>query len=343
MHKPEWTAEDRFTVNGVNFRSVDVSNFYGALSTVDEFILFKPRRLILRLQALLKRLEPRNVLELGIWQGGSAVFIERCTGARVVTLDLMKTRLKALDEHIERHALTERLRPWYGVNQANSPVLRRIVRKEFAGQPLDLVIDDASHLLDETRSSFNTLFPQLRPGGAYVIEHWAWAHVQVGGAPRRGTGPVPRQGADVPAGAGAGARECLDQRDDPVDRDRWTGGDRVARTRAHQGTRLRHRALLRGARAGDARGRARLRLSPAGGAAPRTYTPRACPTRSSTSTAAARSTCRRRSGASSSRPYTSRSSSPARGCRPRASSRSNSAWRATRWCWLANNWSTRDC
>ena len=34
------------------------------------------------------------------------------------------------------------------------------------------MIDDASHLLDPTRSSFDVLFPLLRPGGVYVIEDW---------------------------------------------------------------------------------------------------------------------------------------------------------------------------
>ncbi|MDQ1511710.1 MAG: hypothetical protein QOG50_3554, partial [Actinomycetota bacterium] len=39
-----------------------------------------------------------------------------------------------------------------------------------------LVIDDASHLIDETRASFNALFPRVRPGGTYVIEDWSWPH-----------------------------------------------------------------------------------------------------------------------------------------------------------------------
>lgn len=48
---------------------------------------------------------------------------------------------------------------------------------ELAGQPLDLVIDDASHLLNETRASFETLFPLLGPGGLYVIEDWNADHL----------------------------------------------------------------------------------------------------------------------------------------------------------------------
>ena len=33
---------------------------------------------------------------------------------------------------------------------------------------------DASHWLEETRTSFEILFPRLRPGGVYVIEDWGW-------------------------------------------------------------------------------------------------------------------------------------------------------------------------
>jgi SAM-dependent methyltransferase len=180
MQKLEWTPDDRFALDGVNFRSVGIGNFYGALSNVDEFILFKPKRLVQRHIALLRKLKPRHILELGIWQGGSAVFLQRYTGAKVVALDISKHRIAAVDEHVERHALEDRLRMYYGVNQADSTKLSRLAGREFGTQSLDLVVDDASHLLDETRSSFNTLFPLLRPGGAYVIEDWAWAHVQVG-------------------------------------------------------------------------------------------------------------------------------------------------------------------
>jgi hypothetical protein len=51
------------------------------------------------------------------------------------------------------------------------------VDDHLAGRPLDLVVDDASHLVGPTRASFNTLFPRLRPGGFYIIEDWSWAHV----------------------------------------------------------------------------------------------------------------------------------------------------------------------
>jgi hypothetical protein len=41
---------------------------------------------------------------------------------------------------------------------------------------LDLVVDDCSHKYEQTKASFNVLFPRLRPGGLYLIEDWGSAH-----------------------------------------------------------------------------------------------------------------------------------------------------------------------
>ena len=54
-------------------------------------------------------------------------------------------------------------------------MLRQIILRELADE-LDLVVDDASHTYEETKASFEFLFPLLRPGGIYVIEDWSWAH-----------------------------------------------------------------------------------------------------------------------------------------------------------------------
>jgi hypothetical protein len=64
----------------------------------------------------------------------------------------------------------------YGVDQGDTRRLRAIVAAEIGDQSVDLVVDDASHLLAPTRRTFNCLFPFLRPGGTYAIEDWWWAH-----------------------------------------------------------------------------------------------------------------------------------------------------------------------
>ena len=95
---------------------------------------------------------------------------------KLVTIDINKNRISAVDDYIKINTLENSLVPMYGVDQSNIPLLQQIASEEFEGGEIDLVIDDASHFLDETRHSFNALFPLVRPGGAYVIEDWPWAH-----------------------------------------------------------------------------------------------------------------------------------------------------------------------
>ena len=78
----------------------------------------------------------------------------------------------ALDTVLARRHLQDSVRPYFGVDQVDTERLDEIVVTEFGSEPLDLVVDDASHLLDATRATFECLFPRLRPGGIYVVEDW---------------------------------------------------------------------------------------------------------------------------------------------------------------------------
>ena len=62
----------------------------------------------------------------------------------------------------------------YGVDQSDHERLTTILDDDLGPEAIDLVIDDASHRFEETRASFETLFPRLAPGGTYVIEDWNW-------------------------------------------------------------------------------------------------------------------------------------------------------------------------
>jgi len=83
---------------------------------------------------------------------------------------------KALTHHIETNRLGETLVPCFGVDQGDAEALRAILAREFGDEPIDAVIDDASHPYGPTKASFNVLFPRLRTGGAYFLEDWGWAH-----------------------------------------------------------------------------------------------------------------------------------------------------------------------
>jgi hypothetical protein len=78
-------------------------------------------------------------------------------------------------QYVGARGLQGRVKTYWGTNQTDAPKLRSIVGHEFDG-PLDLVIDDASHIYGPTKSSFECLFPLLQPGGLYIIEDWAWEH-----------------------------------------------------------------------------------------------------------------------------------------------------------------------
>lgn len=159
---------DSLVVDGVEFVSG-----YEPDSSADRFYIVKPLHLIDRYRELSERASGGNIVELGIAEGGSAALLALWADpARLVTLDNEPERLVALDRFIEARGLSDRLRPFYGVDQADRARLTEIVEQEFAGAQLDLVIDDASPAYAPTRASFETLFPYVKPGGLYIIEDW---------------------------------------------------------------------------------------------------------------------------------------------------------------------------
>lgn len=178
-----WSDDESCTVDGVTF----VHSFKKTESP-DRFSIRKRRELLEDYVALLvSRADGGNVVELGIAQGGSAALACLVSRPRrLVALELATTRVRALDELIERRDLGDVLRPHYGVDQGDRRRVADIVDAEVGDEPLDLVIDDASHLLEPTRATFEVLFPRLRPGGLLVIEDWQWQHKQ-----RLGIDPAP--------------------------------------------------------------------------------------------------------------------------------------------------------
>lgn len=145
-------------------------------STADQFVLLKSKH---QLDSLL-RFAPeqvRNVVELGIFKGGSiALYQELFSPKRLVGIDVRVNREAALDEFVAQRSLNETVRLYYGTSQGDQSLLANIVRENFGDEPLDLVIDDASHKYSLTKASLNVLLPRLRPGGVYVLEDWGWAH-----------------------------------------------------------------------------------------------------------------------------------------------------------------------
>lgn len=171
----ESAADDLdFVLDGIRFK-VLIGEYQSRVTDSDGVVLLKTAGFAREEIRALGSLEVANMLELGIWQGGSAVLwplllpLEHYVGIDINSVDI------TFPPEVTEHPRWQTVRLHGGVSQGDRVALDRIIEDEFDG-PLDLVLDDASHHYEMTRSSFETCFPHVRPGGAYIIEDWAWAH-----------------------------------------------------------------------------------------------------------------------------------------------------------------------
>lgn len=170
LFAPEEMGE--FTVDGVQF-VLD----YAVGSTPERFYLVKQARFAEQYRELAAGIQGARIVELGIAEGGSTALLALVAQpAKLVAVEIEQEPLEPLLQFIEQRGLTDVVRPFFGVDQGDRPRLAAIVDAELGGEPIDVVFDDASHQLDLTRSSFETLFPRMRPGGRYYIEDWNHDH-----------------------------------------------------------------------------------------------------------------------------------------------------------------------
>ncbi len=163
---------DHFSVDGTEF----VCDYRDG-STADRFYLIKDPRFLDQYRSLCEEFQGARIVELGIAEGGSLALLALLTQpTKLVGLDLEPDPVSALADFITARGLGDRITTHHGVDQADREAVGQIVAAEMGGHPIDLVIDDASHQLDATRTSFETLFPRLRPGGLYVVEDWNQDH-----------------------------------------------------------------------------------------------------------------------------------------------------------------------
>lgn len=164
-----WTNDTRFVVDDVDFHC----SF--AASTEHELCIRKSRRLIDATVDLVAEFPGARAVEFGIASGGSTAVLALVARPRtLIAIELDPAPVEALSRLIERKGLGDVVRPHYGVDQGDQRRITQILDAELGHEPLDFVIDDASHRLHETRAAFEVVFPRLRPGGVYVIEDWNW-------------------------------------------------------------------------------------------------------------------------------------------------------------------------
>lgn len=173
-----WVEPDIYRVAETEWTvTADPDVYMNIESAAARFVLAKTRPMVDRLAGTIAELRPHRIVELGIFKGGSAVLLDALAQpVRLTAVELSSEPVEALEQWVAAHGRQDAVRTHYGVDQGDVDALSAVIAADHGAEQLDLVVDDASHLYRETRTSFEVLFARLRPGGRYVIEDWGWAH-----------------------------------------------------------------------------------------------------------------------------------------------------------------------
>jgi SAM-dependent methyltransferase len=174
----QWGPDSDFTIENVNFTmTVDLSVMHQLETSDHQFIICKNRGLVDEAIELHEANNFKRIVEIGIFKGGSiALYALLFRPELLIAIEFMPEPIPALDSFVKNKKLEDVVKLHYGVDQEDRATLLGLVEPDLGGQALDLVIDDGSHNYQKTKSSFETLFPLLRPGGMFIVEDWGWAH-----------------------------------------------------------------------------------------------------------------------------------------------------------------------
>jgi hypothetical protein len=113
-------------------------------STSEAFTIVKNEPYPRVYEDLASGFSPRSILELGIFQGGSYVFLDKLfKPQRMSAVEISPKPVQPLLDYLSR---TENRSVHFGTSHCDGDKLTQIVLGELADE-LDLVVDDASHTL----------------------------------------------------------------------------------------------------------------------------------------------------------------------------------------------------
>lgn len=169
--------------NSPDIEVVDGSTFelrpWDRVPTNAEWVcLRKCRDYTNRYLALANEFRECRMVEVGVDQGGStSFFLKLLKPEKLIAIELSSQPVQTVTDFLATHDPEGRVQIQWGIDQSDRVVVPDILNRAFKDKPLDLVIDDASHLLAPSTATFEMLFPRLRPGGLYVLEDWSGDHL----------------------------------------------------------------------------------------------------------------------------------------------------------------------
>lgn len=160
-----------FHIDGASFIQTTGNPESRGTSSEDGFVLVKSDD-VMQFYEDLARFNPKEIMEIGMYEGGSLVWYDKIyQPSKLVGLDVRRTPIDALENY---KATRPYIETYYGRYQ-EKPGTLNAARKNFPSG-VDLIVDDASHLYEQTKATFSMLFPLVKKGGHYIIEDWAWSH-----------------------------------------------------------------------------------------------------------------------------------------------------------------------
>ncbi|NOD88750.1 MULTISPECIES: class I SAM-dependent methyltransferase [unclassified Ruegeria] len=175
-----WTSTNRCRVGDVKFfATVNSDEYHSITSNENELLIVKNREMIEAELEWTSKLEVQNIVDIGVWQGGSVALLDSVfRPKKLLAIEYSTRELPHLDAYVEEQSRQENVRVYKGVNQADLSRFTELLDFEFGNEKIDLAIDDASHHYLETLLSFNLVFPRMSEGGVFVIEDWQWSTME---------------------------------------------------------------------------------------------------------------------------------------------------------------------
>jgi predicted O-methyltransferase YrrM len=167
-------SPDTEIIDGSTF---ELRPFHRNPSNRDWVCLRKNREATDRYLELAPEFRQCRMVEVGVDRGGSTAFFTKLLQPeKLVALELSNQPVKFISDFLAEHDKEGRVSINWGVDQSDRRIVPGILERAFGRNRLDLVVDDASHMLAPSTATFEMLFPRLRPGGLYVLEDWSGSH-----------------------------------------------------------------------------------------------------------------------------------------------------------------------
>ncbi len=172
-----WRDDLHLKVDDVKFHlEWDSEELRNGVSTADDFLLGKNRSMVEeKLIEMEQQQRISKIFEMGIFKGGS-VALHDMIFRPLIDLRLSNTRpnLSPPLRNTFINTTSTMVKPYYGVSQADRIEVEKILFLEFPKRDINLIVDYASHLYEETREAFKYKLSLSSAWRHYIIEDWAW-------------------------------------------------------------------------------------------------------------------------------------------------------------------------